>query len=477
MNVSAITQIPETTEDDLHRLFQLQYRASRDEPTASYQQRIDRLDRLRKMITENDAAIVDAIRADFGNRSEHETRLFEIVTVLNSLRHTRKHLKAWMRDTRRPVDMAFKPATARIRHEPLGVIGIIAPWNFPMQTALTPLVDALAAGNRAMIKPSEFTPRFSELLKTLVAKHFDEAELTVVTGGVEVAQTFGTLPFDHLVFTGSTAVGRKVMEAASKNLTPVTLELGGKSPVIVAEDYDLAKAAQSVAFGKYSNSGQICVAPDYALVPRARVQEFAEAVIAQANKSFPTIADNPDYTSMISDRHRQRLVDAIEEARAAGATVLTHNDHDVARTGKIAPTVVIGAPADGVLMTQEIFGPVLLVKPYDTLDDALAYIRDRDRPLAMYLFTNDKATESRILDGAISGGVTINGTILHVGQDTLPFGGVGPSGMGAYHGIDGFRRLSHARSVHKIGFINGFEKMGPPWGGLATTAAKFLIKR
>lgn len=476
MTNPAIAQLPQSA-DEIRRLFDLQFRASRNEPAPSYEARLDRLERLRKILVENDDAFVAAIGADFGNRSEHETRLFEIVTVLNAIRHTRKHLKSWMRDTRRPVDMAFKPATARIRHEPLGVIGIIAPWNFPMQTALTPLVDALAAGNRAMIKPSEFTPRFSELLRSLVARHFKEDELTVVTGGVEVAQRFGTLPFDHLVFTGSTAVGRKVMQAAAQNLTPVTLELGGKSPVIVAEDYPLDKAAQSIAFGKFSNSGQICVAPDYALVPRARVEEFAKAVIARAQKSFPTIADNPDYTSIISDRHRQRLVAAIEEARAAGATVLTHSDSDVARTGKIAPTVVIGAPRDGVLMTEEIFGPVLLVKPYDTLDQALAYIRERDRPLALYVFTNDSATERKVLDGAISGGVTVNGTVLHVGQDTLPFGGIGPSGMGAYHGIDGFRRLSHARSVHKVGFINGFEKMGPPWGGLANAAAKFLKKR
>ncbi|WBU53345.1 coniferyl aldehyde dehydrogenase [Paracoccus sp. SCSIO 75233] len=476
MQNTAVTPFPQPAEE-IQRLFDLQYRASRDEPAPDYELRRDRLDRLRKMLTENDKAFVEAINDDFGNRSNHETELFEIVTVLNALRHTRKHLKRWMRDERRPVDMAFKPASARIRHEPLGVIGIIAPWNFPMQTALTPLVDALAAGNRAMIKPSEFTPRFSELLRSLVAKYFDDAELTVVTGGVEVAQRFGALPFDHLVFTGSTIVGRKVMEAAAKNLTPVTLELGGKSPVVVAEDYPLEKAAQSVAFGKYSNSGQICVAPDYALVPRERVRDFAEAVIARAKKSFPTVAQNPDYTSMISERHRQRLVDAIEEARAAGATVLTHEDDGMGQARKIGPTVIIDAPKDGVLMNEEIFGPVLLVKPYDTLDDALAYIRDRDRPLALYVFTNDKATERKVLDGAISGGVTVNGTILHVGQDTLPFGGVGPSGMGAYHGIDGFRRLSHARSVHKVGFINGFEKMGPPWGGLANSAAKFLKRR
>ncbi|MFQ8430524.1 coniferyl aldehyde dehydrogenase [Amaricoccus sp. W119] len=464
-------------EEEAHRLFDLQYRASRDEPPASYATRRDRLDRLRKMLVENDAAFVEAIGADFGNRSNHETELFEIVTVLNALRHTRRNFKRWMRDERRPVDMAFKPASARIRHEPLGVIGIIAPWNFPLQTALTPLVDALAAGNRAMIKPSEFTPRFAELLRTLVARHFDEAELTVITGGVEVARYFSSLPFDHLVFTGSTAVGREVMESAAKNLTPVTLELGGKSPVIVTEDYPLEQAARSVAFGKYSNSGQICVAPDYALVPRAKVEDFAHAVIAEAKRSFPTVARNPDYTAMISERHRRRLVDAIEEASAAGATVLTHEDEGMGQAGKIGPTVVINAPKDGVLMNEEIFGPVLLVKPYDTLEDALTYIRDRDRPLAMYIFTKDKATEERLLDGAISGGVTVNGTILHVGQDMLPFGGVGPSGMGAYHGIDGFRRLSHARSVHKVGFINGFERMGPPWGGLASSAARFLKRR
>ncbi|WBU55723.1 coniferyl aldehyde dehydrogenase [Paracoccus sediminicola] len=476
MQNTAFTQSPQTAEET-RRLFELQYDASRDGSMPDYALRRDRLDRLRRMVVENDGDFITAINADFGNRSNHETELFEIVTVLNALRHTRKHLKKWMRDERRSVDMAFQPASARIRYEPLGVIGIVAPWNFPMQTALTPLVDALAAGNRAMIKPSEFSPHFAALLQKLVAIYFDEAELAVVTGGVEVAENFTALPFDHLVFTGSTAVGRKVMHAAAKNLTPVTLELGGKSPVIVTEDYPLDQAAQSVAFGKFSNSGQICVAPDYALVPRDKVEDFAHAVIARARKSFPSVAQNPDYTAMISEKHRQRLVNAIEEARTAGATILTHEDEGVGQAGKIGPTVVIGAPQDGVLMNEEIFGPVLLVKPYDTLDDALAQIRAGDRPLAMYVFTKDRSVEEKLLDGAISGGVTVNGTMLHVGQETLPFGGIGPSGMGFYHGIDGFRRLSHARAVFKVGFINSIEKMGPPWGVLARAAATFLKRR
>ena len=328
------------------------------------------------------------------------------------------------------MDIAFQPASAWVRYEPLGVIGIIAPWNYPVLLALGPLVDAFAAGNRAMIKPSELTPRYSELLQRLIAATFDEAEATVVTGGPEIAQQFSGLPFDHLIFTGSTQVGRMVMQAAAANLTPVTLELGGKSPVIVAPDFPLDKAASSIAFGKFLNAGQTCIAPDYALVPKAQVEPFARAVIAAAAQAFPAIAGNSDYTSIVSQRHFDRLAGAIEEARAAGATVLSHGDAGAAAVRKIAPTVVIGAPAGSLLMTEEIFGPVLPIVGYDSLDEVLAIINGRDRPLALYCYTHDRATRDKVLDGAISGGVTLNGTLLHAGQDSIPFGGVGPERNG-----------------------------------------------
>jgi coniferyl-aldehyde dehydrogenase len=328
-----------------------------------------------------------------------------------------------------------------------------------------------------MVKPSELTPAFSELLRRAIAERFDESEVAVVTGGVEVGQAFAGLRFDHLLFTGSTAIGRKVYQAAAANLVPVTLELGGKSPVVVCPDYDLARAARSVAFGKFVNAGQTCIAPDYVLVPEGKEREFADAVIAQVRRSYPAIAGNPDYSGLISERHRHRLEQAIEAARAAGATLLSHEDEGARAEGKIGPTVLLGAAEDSLFLTEEIFGPVLPVLPYRDLDSALAFIAARDRPLALYCFSRNRGDRERVLDGAISGGATLNGTLLHVAQEHLPFGGVGPSGIGAYHGREGFKRFSHARAVHKVGFVNVFEKLGPPWGKLAQALGRRLAKR
>ncbi len=440
-------------------------------------ERRDRLDRLRQMLIRNEGAFIAAISADFCHRSPHESRILDIVLTLNSLRNARRHLKRWMHDDRRHVDMAFMPGKSWVRYEPLGVIGIISPWNYPLFLALGPLVDALAAGNRAMIKPSELTPRTSALLAEKIAESFDETEVTVITGDAEVAASFSRLPFDHLVFTGSTAVGRKVAQAAAPNLTPVTLELGGKSPVIVCDDYPLQAAARSISFGKYLNAGQTCISPDYALVPKAKVHAFAQAVIAAARAKYPTLAQNADYTSIISPRHYARLAEAIAQARAGGATVLSLEDDDTAEFRKIPPTVVIDASDDSLILQEEIFGPILPVIGYDTLEEVAQYINARPRPLALYAFSKDSRRLEGILDRSISGGVTLNGTMLHAGQESMAFGGVGASGMGGYHGHDGFRRFSHARSVHKVGFINVFEKLGPPWGGLADRVTSFLAGR
>jgi coniferyl-aldehyde dehydrogenase len=464
-------------EGEVRRIFELQHRASRQGPAADVKLRRDRLERLRSVVAGNEAALGEAISADFGVRSRTETELLEIVPTLNAIRHARKHLAAWMRPERRRVDPLFQPASARLRHEPLGVIGIISPWNYPLQLALSPLVDAIAAGNRAMLKPSELTPTFSDLLRGLVAERFDETEVAVVTGGVEVGQAFAELPFDHLLFTGSTAVGRKVYQAAAANLVPVTLELGGKSPTIVCPDYDLAKAARSIAFGKFVNAGQTCIAPDYVLVPEGKERAFADAVLAQVRRSYPTIAGNDDYSGLISERHRRRLEDAIEAARASGAVVLAHEDEGARAEGKIGPTILLGAPESSLFLTEEIFGPVLPVVPYRNLDAAIAFVAARERPLALYCFSNSRRDRDRVLDGAISGGVTLNGTLMHVAQEDLPFGGVGASGIGAYHGHEGFKRFSHARAVHRIGFLNVFERLGPPWGKVAKGLAKRLSKR
>ena len=464
-------------ESDARRIFELQHRASRQGARADLKLRRDRLERLRAVIAGNEAAIAQAISDDFGIRSRTETELLEIVPTVSAIRHARKQVAAWMRPERRRVDPLFQPARARVRHEPLGVIGIISPWNYPLQLALSPLVDALAAGNRAMLKPSELTPAFSELLKRLVAERFDESEVAVITGGVEVGQAFAGLPFDHLLFTGSTAVGRKVYQAAAANLTPVTLELGGKSPTIVCPGYDLAKAARSIAFGKFVNAGQTCIAPDYVLVPEGETNAFADALMAQVRRSYPSIGGNNDYSGIIGDRHRRRLTDAIEEARRAGATVLSHEDEAGRAEGKIGPTLILDAPEGTLFLTEEIFGPVLPILPYRSLDEAIAFAAAGERPLALYCFSNSRSERERVLDGVISGGVTLNGTLLHVAQESLPFGGVGASGIGAYHGHEGFRRFSHARAVHEVGFLNVFERLGPPWGKMAQALGRRLSKR
>ncbi len=470
-----------TRPDDNARImlqrFDRMHRVTRQGTAPTLQDRRDRLDRLRRMLLENEAGFIAAISDDFCHRSAHESRLLDIVLTLNSLRNARRNLRRWMRDERRHVDLAFQPAKAWVRHEPLGVIGIISPWNYPLFLALGPLVDALAAGNRAMIKPSELTPRSSALLADSIAKAFDEAEVTVITGDAEVAQAFSQLQFDHLVFTGSTAVGRKVMQAAAPNLTPVTLELGGKSPVVVCDDYPLAEAARSIAFGKFLNAGQTCISPDYALVPRAKVAEFAELVIAQARLKYPSLATNDDYSSIVSPRHHARLVGAIEEARVGGATILSLEDDGTAEFRKLPPTVILDAPPDSLVMREEIFGPILPVIGYYTLDEVAEYINSRDRPLALYAFSKDGRQLEGIMERSISGGVTLNGTMLHAAQESMAFGGVGASGMGGYHGRAGFLRFSHARSIYKVGFINIFESLGPPWGALATRTADFLSKR
>jgi coniferyl-aldehyde dehydrogenase len=362
------------------------------------------------------------------------------------------------------VALNFQPASNRIEIQPLGVVGIVAPWNYPIFLTLGPLVDVLAAGNRAMIKPSEYTPATSRLLAELLGAAFPVEEVAVIEGDASVAQAFTALPFDHVLFTGSTSVGRAVMRAAAENLVPVTLELGGKSPVILDPSYDAAKAAASVAVGKFFNAGQTCTAPDYVLAPAAQARAFAEGVIAASEAMFPTLTGNPDYTAIISDRHFERLSALVAEAEAGGATVLRHRETPSGNVRHFPPTVVLNPPLESRLMQDEIFGPVLPVVSVDSVSDAIGFVNARPRPLALYAYTNDAAVERNILDRTHSGGVTINSTIVHTAQEDLPFGGIGPSGMGAYHGREGFFRFSHARAVHKPGFFSGFEFLRPPHG-------------
>jgi len=419
-----------------------------------------------------------AIDRDFRGRSHAETRLLEIFPSLEAIAHARRHLRAWMRPRRARTGLWFLPGRSRVQPQPLGVVGIVVPWNYPLYLAVGPMVAALAAGNRVMVKMSESAPGTGALLARLVAERFDPAVLTVVNGDAEVGKAFVALPFDHLLFTGSTQVGRHVMRAAAENLTPVTLELGGKSPAIVGRGVDVAEAADKIAFGKCLNGGQTCIAPDYALVPAESVDAFVASVQASVARLYPTLRDNPDYTAVIDARHRARLAGYLDEARARGARVVEANPagEDLAASPKMAPTLVVGAPDDARLMREEIFGPILPVVPYRDLDEAIAYVNARPRPLALYVFDHDRAAIERVLAETVSGGVTVNETLLHIAQEDLPFGGVGASGMGEYHGRAGFDTFSKRKAVFHQSRLNGLKLLRPPYGKRFAALAKLLLR-
>lgn len=436
------------------------------------------LAKIAKLCRDNVDAICEAINQDFSCRAKQESVLGEIVFVINDAEHTAKHLKQWMKPKKVSVPLNLKPGKAYIRRDPVGVAGIVAPWNYPFQLALAPLVAALGAGCRAMLKPSEYTPATSELIKTLIGQHFDEDQVAVITGGPAVGQAFTQLKFDHLFYTGSTQVGRLVAKAAAENLVPVTLELGGKSPAIITPSYPVESAAKSITWGKLFNSGQTCVAPDYVLAPKGREDEVASALIAVAQAQFEDVATDDSYSAIVSDRHYQRLHDMIEEARAAGATVL-QPEHDTAEAKarrKIPPTVVLNLPAESQLLEEEIFGPVLPVLGYESLDQATDYVSDRDHPLALYVYTTDKAEADRVLGATLSGGVGVNINLLHLSIPDLPFGGIGASGQGAYHGETGFEVFSHNRSVFHTGKWHPSRLLAPPYGKMYENITKRQLK-
>lgn len=462
--------------DSLKAVIERQRSAFQAEPFPTCIVRRDRLDRLRRLVKEQGEAFCEAIAADFGNRSRHETTLLEIAPLLAELRHARAHVGRWMRPRRRGSSLEFLQLSNWVQYQPLGVIGIMVPWNYPILLALGPLVDVLAAGNRAVIKPSELVPRTSALLAKVIPDYFSPAEVTVVEGGVEVAQAFAAQPFDHLIFTGSTAVGKRVMAAAAENLTPLTLELGGKSPVVIAPDYSIDSAARDITFGKMMNAGQTCIAPDYVLVPREKMGQLTEALVKRIQAFYPRGNKAADFASLIAQRFERRLTDALDEVRQRGAKIVTC-DIDLSGAGcRVAPALVLDPPDDCLLMQDEIFGPVLPIVPFDTIEDALAIIGRKPRPLALYIFTHDRKTEKRLLQNTISGNVTINGTLLHIAQTDLPFGGVGPSGQGAYHGFEGFVRFSHARGIAKVRLFNPTVLASPPFGPMAKWLARFMTR-
>ncbi len=470
----------------MKKILDRQRRAQTAGGAVSLATREDRLQRVIDLVFDNREALVTALSEDFGHRSSHQSLMSDIYATIEALKHNKKNLRKWMQAEKRkaPVPMNVLGGKAWIEYQPKGVIGIIGTWNFPINTVLSPLAGVFAAGNRAMIKASEVTPKTSELLAHLIANKFAEEELTVVLGGPEVGAEFSALPFDHIIFTGATSSGRHILRAAADNLTPVTLELGGKSPVIISESYDIHSAAERILNGKILNVGQVCLSPDYVFVPEDKLEQLAEAMLAHLGSQFGSLLDNPDYSSVVNERHYQRLQSYLQEAREQGADVREFNPakEDFSQqqgTHKIPMTLVIN-PAEELKVSQdELFGPIICLRSYKRLADCIEYINARPRPLALYYFGNDQTEQRYVLEHSVSGAVTINDVIFHVSCEDLPFGGIGPSGMGNYHGIDGFRTFSHAKAVYKQSKIN-LQKLGgmlPPYGEKCDKTLNTMIKK
>jgi coniferyl-aldehyde dehydrogenase len=478
--MNAMTKIELNPETDraLHATLAMQRAAFlRDSPPSLNQRRAD-LKKLKQALLARQDEFVAALDADFGHRSRQESLMLDVGTTVGAINYLHSNLRRFMRPERRHVAAIFKPSSAKVVYQPLGVVGIVAPWNFPVSLALTPLATALAAGNRVMLKPSEMTPATTDLLASMLAETFEKEQVAVVTGDAETGRAFSSLPFDHLFFTGSIPVGRAIMRAASENLVPVTLELGGKSPVIVDQGYSLRTAARRVAYGKCANGGQICTSPDYVLLPKDETEGFIEAYRQELETLYPNIGDNPDYTSVLNDRHFARLSGLVEDAKAKGARVVGFGTGQpgVSPSRMFPPKLLIGVTNEMAVMQEEIFGPILPVVTYDALDDAIAYVNARPRPLALYFFGNDTASQRRVVERTTSGGVLINDTILHYAQDDLPFGGIGPSGMGAYHGAEGFKTMSHAKAVFRQARFNVVDLFRPPFGRAFDFLLNFMLR-
>ncbi len=467
-----------TTPQDLTAALQRLRSAHLDDPMPSWDTRAARLHTLERMLNEQKDAFAEAINADFGQRPLEETRLLELFPSLSSIRHALRHGRRWMKPERSLAGLAFLPARNALMPQPLGVIGIIVPWNYPLYLAVGPLVDALVAGNRAMVKMSEYTPRFSALFAEQVGTYFKTDEIALVTGDAEVARAFSALPFDHLLFTGSTAVGRHVMRAAADNLTPVTLELGGKSPAILGPGARMEHAVERIVFGKLVNAGQTCIAPDYVLLPRARMDEFVEVAACTVKRMYPQLQQNTQYASIVSDRQYQRLAALRDKAVAAGARAHVLGDAGDDALRRLLPPQLLSNVNDSMdVMQEEIFGPLLPLVPYDTLDEAIAYVAAHPHPLALYLFEDDQALVDRVLERTIAGGVSVNDTLYHIAQHGLLFGGVGPSGMGGYHGKAGFRTFSHLKPVFRQARFNGVGLLNPPYGARFKRMLALMLKR
>ena len=461
---------------DMNRILELQKNLNIKEGAPDINLRKDRLDRVIAMVSKYDKQIVSAVNQDFGNRDQVMSAATEVASVIGPMEHAKKNLKKWMKTEKRKAAIAplgsalsLLGAKAEVRYQPKGVVGAISPWNFPMNLALAPLAGIISAGNRVMHKPSELTPATSDLLKQMIEEYFDEGEMAVFVGDAEVGAAFSGLAFDHLIFTGGTSIAKHVMKAASENLVPLTLELGGKSPVVVGKNAKIKETAQRVMQGKTMNAGQICLAPDYALVPEEKVEEFVQASVEVTSEMYPEMKDNDDFTSIINQRHYDRIQSYLEDAKEKGADVVEINpsneDFSQQPHHKIPPTIVLNPSEDMKIMQEEIFGPVLPVKTYKDVTEPVDYINSKDRPLGLYYFGEDAKEKDYVLENTTSGGVTVNDVISHIQMEDLPFGGVGPSGMGSYHGYDGFKEFSHAKAVYKQTKINLMKLAGlvPPY--------------
>lgn len=464
-----------TTIEQLQTQFSRLHTLSRTHPITDWATRETQLDNLETLLSDNQKNLAKAISADFGYRSESETQFAELFPSFTGISHAKKHGKAWMKTRRASISALYMPAHNEIQPQPLGVVGIMVPWNYPLFLAIGPMIDALTAGNRVMVKMSEAAPKFAEAFAKAVAHYFSPDMVCVVLGEVDIAEAFSKLPFDHLLYTGSTAVGKKVMAAAAPNLTPVTLELGGKSPVIVLDDVNLENAVNRVMMGKTLNAGQTCIAPDYVLIQRQHHERFISLAKEWMQKHYPNIDNNQDYSHIINDEQFKRVAGYLQKLPADSVQPLT--DVEASSETRLMPPVVVADPeADSEVMQNEIFAPILPLMHYETLDDAIHFINARPRPLALYVFGNNERDIDKVRTHTVSGGVCINEVILHVTQHDLPFGGVGHSGTGAYHGKAGFERLSHMKPVFVQSKLNGMNLLLPPYGELFRKGMALLLK-
>ncbi|MGI0119208.1 coniferyl aldehyde dehydrogenase [Zooshikella sp. RANM57] len=475
---ASLSVTADTQQNTLNEVFSLQKSAFQITPYPSLAERQHALTLLHRILVNHQQKIIDAINNDFGSRSPDESRIAELIPSLQAIRYTQKRLRRWMKPQRRHVGWQLQPASSKILYQPLGVAGIMVPWNYPLFLAISPLVAALSAGNRVMVKMSEYTPQTAELFKQLITDNFPEDLISVITGSADVAIQFSQLPFDHLLFTGSTQTGKKVMQAAANNLTPVTLELGGKSPTIIAPDYPISEAAKRICFGKAINAGQTCVAPDYILLPENQLTSFIDAFSAQFKQMYPDFANNQSYSHIINDQQYQRLQQWLTDAQQKGAQIINTSDFTPDAASRRFPIHLVTHTNENMLIRQEeIFGPILPLITYQSIEQAIRFVNQQPRPLALYLFSHDQTLHDKVLVNTHSGGVCLNETLLHVAVDDLPFGGVGPSGMGHYHGQEGFQTFSQAKGILKKGRINSTQIIYPPYKNKAITWLYKLLLR